>query len=152
MCVCLYQVTINHVEESEVNFVELVHSLLEDPSERKYFFQVKHLAETNQTHSSFQEDFSNSDNTLSLITISEFTICLTLRVDGVQHQKSKWGSTFVSQQQKREAEVGSLKLSCWRLGVGEGVAWSDVSWFLLRHTDGRVTIWHQKCVNCTGCW
>uniref|UniRef100_A0A096MDN7 TERF1-interacting nuclear factor 2 N-terminal domain-containing protein n=1 Tax=Poecilia formosa TaxID=48698 RepID=A0A096MDN7_POEFO len=33
------QVTINQVEESEVNFVELVHSLLEDPSERKYFFQ-----------------------------------------------------------------------------------------------------------------
>lgn len=32
------QVTINQVEESEVNFVELVHSLLEDPSERKYFF------------------------------------------------------------------------------------------------------------------
>ncbi|XP_070785463.1 uncharacterized protein [Enoplosus armatus] len=29
----------HHVEESEVNFVELVHSLLEDPSERKYFFQ-----------------------------------------------------------------------------------------------------------------
>ncbi|XP_005451753.1 uncharacterized protein zgc:113263 isoform X1 [Oreochromis niloticus] len=34
-----HHVTINHVEESEVNFVELVHSLLEDPSERKYFFQ-----------------------------------------------------------------------------------------------------------------
>ncbi|XP_074554138.1 uncharacterized protein LOC141810457 isoform X2 [Halichoeres trimaculatus] len=34
-----HQVTINQVEESEVNFVELVHSLLEDPSERKYFFQ-----------------------------------------------------------------------------------------------------------------
>ncbi|XP_038594975.1 uncharacterized protein zgc:113263 [Micropterus salmoides] len=32
-------VTIDQVEESEVNFVELVHSLLEDPSERKYFFQ-----------------------------------------------------------------------------------------------------------------
>ncbi|XP_069556074.1 uncharacterized protein [Brachyistius frenatus] len=31
--------TINQVEESEVNFVELVHSLLEDPSERNYFFQ-----------------------------------------------------------------------------------------------------------------
>ncbi|XP_029019444.1 uncharacterized protein zgc:113263 [Betta splendens] len=31
--------TIDQVEESEVNFVELVHSLLEDPSERKYFFQ-----------------------------------------------------------------------------------------------------------------
>lgn len=84
---CLYQVTINHVEESEVNFVELVHSLLEDPSERKYFFQVRHLAETNQTHSSFQEDFSNSDNTLRVI--SEFTSCPTLRVDGVQYQKTK---------------------------------------------------------------
>ncbi|XP_036004846.1 uncharacterized protein zgc:113263 isoform X1 [Fundulus heteroclitus] len=34
-----HHVTINQVEESEVNFVELVHSLLEDPSERKYFFQ-----------------------------------------------------------------------------------------------------------------
>uniref|UniRef100_A0A8D2ZDG9 Myb-like domain-containing protein n=1 Tax=Scophthalmus maximus TaxID=52904 RepID=A0A8D2ZDG9_SCOMX len=31
----------HHVEESEVNFVELVHSLLEDPSERKYFFEVR---------------------------------------------------------------------------------------------------------------
>lgn len=38
-CVC--QVTIDLVEESEVNFVELVHSLLEDPSERKHFFQVR---------------------------------------------------------------------------------------------------------------
>lgn len=34
-----HHVTINQVEESEVNFVELVHSLLDDPSERKYFFQ-----------------------------------------------------------------------------------------------------------------
>ncbi|XP_061570539.1 uncharacterized protein zgc:113263 isoform X2 [Cololabis saira] len=34
-----HHVTINQVEESEVNFVELVHSLLEDPTERKYFFQ-----------------------------------------------------------------------------------------------------------------
>ncbi|KAI4802701.1 hypothetical protein KUCAC02_006280 [Chaenocephalus aceratus] len=34
-----HHVTINQVEESEVNFVELVHSLLEDPSERTYFFQ-----------------------------------------------------------------------------------------------------------------
>lgn len=32
------------MEESEVNFVELVHSLLEDPSERKYFFQVRWLS------------------------------------------------------------------------------------------------------------
>ncbi|XP_054608483.1 uncharacterized protein zgc:113263 isoform X1 [Dunckerocampus dactyliophorus] len=31
--------TIDLVEESEVNFVELVHSLLEDPAERKYFFE-----------------------------------------------------------------------------------------------------------------
>ncbi|XP_077450309.1 uncharacterized protein LOC144069093 isoform X3 [Stigmatopora argus] len=31
--------TIDLVEESEVNFVELVHSLLEDPVERKYFFE-----------------------------------------------------------------------------------------------------------------
>lgn len=38
--VCVCQMTINQVEESEVNFVELVHSLLEDPSERKFFFQV----------------------------------------------------------------------------------------------------------------
>ncbi|XP_034019841.1 uncharacterized protein zgc:113263 [Thalassophryne amazonica] len=37
--VCLCQITINQVEESEVNFVELVHSLLEDPAERKHFFQ-----------------------------------------------------------------------------------------------------------------
>ncbi|XP_076578481.1 uncharacterized protein LOC143314985 isoform X3 [Chaetodon auriga] len=34
-----HHATINQVEESEVNFVELVHSLLEDPSERKFFFQ-----------------------------------------------------------------------------------------------------------------
>ncbi|XP_076009484.1 uncharacterized protein LOC143002949 isoform X1 [Genypterus blacodes] len=34
-----HHVTINQVEESEVNFVELVHSLLEHPSERKHFFQ-----------------------------------------------------------------------------------------------------------------
>ncbi|XP_026216895.1 TIN2_N and Myb_DNA-bind_4 domain-containing protein isoform X2 [Anabas testudineus] len=34
-----HHVTINQVEESEVNFVELVHSLLEGPSERKYFFE-----------------------------------------------------------------------------------------------------------------
>nr|XP_033470495.1 uncharacterized protein zgc:113263 isoform X3 [Epinephelus lanceolatus] len=34
-----HHLTINQVEESEVNFVELVHSLLEDPSERKYFFE-----------------------------------------------------------------------------------------------------------------
>ncbi|XP_041833750.1 uncharacterized protein zgc:113263 isoform X2 [Melanotaenia boesemani] len=34
-----HHITINQVEESEVNFVELVHSLLDDPSERKYFFQ-----------------------------------------------------------------------------------------------------------------
>ncbi|KAF3705093.1 Zinc finger and SCAN domain-containing protein 29 Zinc finger protein 690 [Channa argus] len=34
-----HHVTIDQVEESEVNFVELVHSLLEDSSERKYFFQ-----------------------------------------------------------------------------------------------------------------
>uniref|UniRef100_A0A667X8C5 TERF1-interacting nuclear factor 2 N-terminal domain-containing protein n=1 Tax=Myripristis murdjan TaxID=586833 RepID=A0A667X8C5_9TELE len=29
----------HHVEESEVNFVELVHTLLENPSEREHFFQ-----------------------------------------------------------------------------------------------------------------
>ncbi|KAF7662044.1 hypothetical protein LDENG_00247240 [Lucifuga dentata] len=34
-----HHVTINQVEESEVNFVELVHALLEAPSDRKYFFQ-----------------------------------------------------------------------------------------------------------------
>ncbi|CAN9508453.1 unnamed protein product [Ophioblennius macclurei] len=34
-----HHVTIDQVEESEVNFVELVHSLLQDPSERNYFFQ-----------------------------------------------------------------------------------------------------------------
>ena len=41
------QVTINQVEESEVNFVELVHSLLEDPSERQHFFQVRQLVHLN---------------------------------------------------------------------------------------------------------
>lgn len=34
-----HHATIDQVEESEVNFVELVHSLLQDPSERSYFFQ-----------------------------------------------------------------------------------------------------------------
>ncbi|XP_029901373.1 uncharacterized protein LOC115354954 isoform X2 [Myripristis murdjan] len=34
-----HHVTINQVEESEVNFVELVHTLLENPSEREHFFQ-----------------------------------------------------------------------------------------------------------------
>ncbi|XP_061816728.1 uncharacterized protein [Nerophis lumbriciformis] len=36
--------TIDLVEESEVNFVELVHSLLEDPVERKYFFEETFLS------------------------------------------------------------------------------------------------------------
>lgn len=40
VCVCVRQETINQVEESEVNFVELVHSLLENPTQRTYFFQV----------------------------------------------------------------------------------------------------------------
>ncbi|XP_056133157.1 uncharacterized protein zgc:113263 [Lampris incognitus] len=34
-----HHATINQVEESEVNFVELVHTLLEDTSEREHFFQ-----------------------------------------------------------------------------------------------------------------
>lgn len=36
-----FQETINLVEESEVNFVELVHSLLENPDQRSYFYQVR---------------------------------------------------------------------------------------------------------------
>ena len=36
------QVTVDQVEESEVNFVELVHTLLESPAEKAHFFQVRH--------------------------------------------------------------------------------------------------------------
>lgn len=44
---CVRQETINQVEESEVNFVELVHSLLENSTQRKYFFQVRCCARLN---------------------------------------------------------------------------------------------------------
>lgn len=47
MCARVRQETINQVEESEVNFVELVHSLLENPAQRKYFFQVSCCARLN---------------------------------------------------------------------------------------------------------
>ncbi|XP_053719312.1 uncharacterized protein zgc:113263 isoform X3 [Synchiropus splendidus] len=34
-----HQLTVDQVEESEVNFVELVHSILDDPAEKKFFFE-----------------------------------------------------------------------------------------------------------------
>ena len=46
------QVTIDQVEESEVNFVELVHTLLESPAEKEHFFQVRrtHTHAHTRTH------------------------------------------------------------------------------------------------------
>jgi len=35
------QVTIDQVEVSEVNFVELVHTLLDNPDEKAHFFEVR---------------------------------------------------------------------------------------------------------------
>ena len=58
-----------------------------------------------------------------------------LEADGLEQQKSTVGTAAVG--------TGSPKLdSCedWK----SISLWSDESWFLLRHTDGRVRIWQQQ--------
>ncbi len=56
--------------------------------------------------------------------------------DGLQHQKTTPGAAPVSYEQETEATIctGSPKLDNRRL--------EKESLFLLRHSDGRVRIWH----------
>ena len=66
-----------------------------------------------------------------------------LEVNGLQQQKTTSGSSSVSHELKAEAAGGqahqNLTVVDWK-----NIAWSE-SWFLLRHTDGRVSlIWHQQ--------
>ncbi len=77
-------------------------------------------------------------------TISERTTRRTLKKSpGLQQQKTTPGAAPVSYEQETEAKyrTGSPKLDNRRL---ENVAWSDESQFLLRHSDGRVRIWHKE--------
>ncbi len=63
--------------------------------------------------------------------------------DGLQQQKTTPMSLLSAKNRKRRLQFAQVHQN-WTIEDWKNVAWSDESRFLLRHSDGRVKIWHKE--------
>ncbi len=76
-------------------------------------------------------------------TISERTTRQTLKQMGYSSRRPHRVPLLSAKNRKRSLQFAQVHQS-WTLEDWKNVAWSDESQFLLRHSDGRVRIWHKE--------
>ncbi len=76
-------------------------------------------------------------------TISEHTTCRTLKQMGYSSRRPHWVLLLLAKNRKQRLQFTQDHQN-WAIEDWKNVAWSDESRFLLRHSDGRVRIWHKK--------
>ncbi len=74
-------------------------------------------------------------------TISECTTHRTLKQMGCR--RSHWVPLLSAKNRKRRLQFAQAHQN-WTIENWKNVAWSDESWFLLWHSDGRVRIWRKE--------
>ncbi len=75
-------------------------------------------------------------------TISECTTRRTLKQMDYSSRKPHWLSLLSAKNRKRRKQFAQAHQN-WTIEDWKNVAWSDESWFLLRHS-GRVRIWRKE--------
>ncbi len=76
-------------------------------------------------------------------TISERTTHRTLKQMGYSSRRTHWVTLLSAKNRKRKLQFAHAQQN-WTIEDWKNVAWSDESWFLLRHSDGRVRIWRKE--------
>ncbi len=76
-------------------------------------------------------------------TISERTTRRTLKLMGYSSRRPHWVPLLSAKNRKRRIQFTQDHQN-WTIEDWKNVAWSDESWFLLRHSDGRVRIWCKE--------
>ncbi len=93
-------------------------------------------------------------------TISERKTHWTLKQMGYSSRRPHRVQLLPAKNSKRRLQFARAHQN-WTIEDCKNVAWSDESQFLLRHSDGRVRIWHKKtwrhgfilpCLNGSGWW
>ncbi len=79
-------------------------------------------------------------------TISEHTTRRTLKQMGYSSRTPHRVSLLSAKNRKRRLQFAQAHQN-WTIEDWKNVAWSDESWFLLRHSDGRVRIWRKEHEN-----
>ncbi len=75
-------------------------------------------------------------------TISERTTRRTLKQMGYSSRRPHRVPLLSAKNRKRRLQFTQAHQN-WTIEDWKNVAWSDESWFLLRHSDGRVRIWRK---------
>ncbi len=76
-------------------------------------------------------------------TISEHTTHRTLKLMGFSSRRPHRVPLLSAKNRKRRLQFTQAQQN-WTIEDWKNVAWSDESQFLLRHSDGRVTIWRKE--------
>ncbi len=76
-------------------------------------------------------------------TISEHTTHRTLKQMDYSSRRPHRVSLLSAKNRKRRLQFPQVHQN-WTIEDWKNVAWSDESRFLLRHSDGRVGIWHKE--------
>ncbi len=75
--------------------------------------------------------------------ISERTTLQTLKQMGYSSRRPHQVPLLSAKNMKRRLQFAQAPQN-WKIDDWKNVAWSDESWFLLRHSDGRVRIWLKE--------
>ncbi len=76
-------------------------------------------------------------------TISECTTCRTLKQMSYSSRRPHRVPLLSAKNRKRRLQFTQAHQN-WTIEDSKDVAWCDESRFLLRHSDGRVRIWHKE--------
>ncbi len=76
-------------------------------------------------------------------TISERTTRRTLKQMGYSSRRPHRVLLLSAKNRKKSLQFAQTHQN-WTIEDWKNVAWSDESWFLLRHSDSRVRIWHKE--------
>ncbi len=76
-------------------------------------------------------------------TISECTICRTLKQIGYSSRRPQWVPLLSAKNRKRRIQFTQAHQN-WTIEDWKNVAWTVESRFLLQHSDGRVRIWCKE--------
>ncbi len=76
-------------------------------------------------------------------TISEHTTRRTLKQMGYSSRRPHQVLLLSAKNRKRRLQFAQAHQN-WTIEDWKNVAWSDESLFLLRHSDGRVRVWHNE--------
>ncbi len=76
-------------------------------------------------------------------TISEHTTRRTLKQMGYSSRRPHRVSLLSDKNRKRRLQFAQTHQN-WTIEDWKNVAWSDESRFLLRHSDGRIRLWHKE--------